>query len=312
MPLCAAMRAPILYCGESVDRAAPLRLEDGAIERALSDGRLRVVPVWRDLSAVAASDAPEARMLEGPAAQALLERAADCVLLGADECAVYVAADLTRLEQDEAERLAQAGFVDLRDAGPLLLAREAHLLALARGMTYWHRHHRHCGVCGAPTISQRAGHQRQCANDACGRKQFPRTDPAVIMLVTADDADPPVCLLGRQAAWAKGRFSTLAGFVEPGETLEQAVAREVAEETGVAVTDVRYLGSQPWPFPASLMLGFRARAVGRAISLNDNELDEARWFTRAELRAQEGRSLTLARSGSISRWLIEGWLAEGD
>ncbi len=158
--------------------------------------------------------------------------------------------------------------------------RDAGLLVHAVALEEWHRYHLRCPRCGAPTVVAAGGHLRRCPAD--GSEHYPRTDPAVIMLVRDDDDR---CLLGRQASWPTGRFSTLAGFVEPGESLEQAVAREVAEEVGVAVTEVRYVGSQPWPFPSSLMLGFMARAADREIAVDGVEIEQARWFSRADVVA---------------------------
>lgn len=173
----------------------------------------------------------------------------------------------------------------------------------AVALAEWHRAHRHCPRCGGELRLERSGHLKTCRD--CGRSQFPRTDPAVIMLVT-DGADR--CLLGRQARWPEGRFSTLAGFVEPGETLEHAVAREVAEEVGVRVRGVDYFGNQPWPFPASLMVGFFARAEAGPLHVDGEEIAEARWLTREELVAEaESGRLLLPGSVSISRALIETW-----
>jgi NAD+ diphosphatase len=175
-------------------------------------------------------------------------------------------------------------------------------------MAHWHSRHRFCGVCGSPTVSERAGYLRVCTNPACGTEHFPRTDPAVITLVTHGDA----VLLGRQSRWRQGQYSVLAGFVEPGESLEETVVREVLEESGVLVGDVRYHSSQPWPFPSSLMLGFRAVAIDPTISPDCDELEEVRWFPRAEVlgRVAEGTML-LSPKDSISRTLIDEWLAEG-
>lgn len=173
-----------------------------------------------------------------------------------------------------------------------------HALALAE----WHTSHVHCPRCGGRLRSQAAGHVKVC--EQCGRQQFPRSDPAVIMLVT----DGERALLGRQEGWPQGRFSTLAGFVDPGESLEEAVIREVAEETGVEVTDVTYFGNQPWPFPQSLMVGFFARATTTDIRVDQLEISDARWFSREDMRQQaEAGELVLPGGVSISRALVEAW-----
>lgn len=193
----------------------------------------------------------------------------------------------------------------LRDVGALLRDRDAGLLVAAVALANWHCTHTHCPRCGTPTVPAAGGWQRICPAD--GSEHYPRVDPAVIMLVH-DGADR--CLLGRQASWPPDRFSTLAGFVEPGESAEQAVAREVFEESGVAVEDIRYSASQPWPFPGSLMLGFTARAASaEKPRLLDGELAEARWFTREELRAR--RAARLPPQISISHALITAWIEEG-
>ena len=168
-------------------------------------------------------------------------------------------------------------FADLRQVGPRIERREGALLALARAMVFWHQRHRYCGLCGSPTRSEEAGHMRRCTDPACNAMHFPRTDPAVIMLVT----DGERALLGRNKNFPlPGMYSTLAGFVEPGESLEDAVAREVREETGVEVGAVHYHSSQPWPFPGNIMLGFHAEARTTEITIDYGELEDARWFTR--------------------------------
>ncbi len=182
-------------------------------------------------------------------------------------------------------------------------AEEAALVLHAVALAEWHRNHRHCPRCGTALEVSQAGHLLVCPG--CSRQHFPRTDPAVIMLVTDDDDR---CLLGRQPSWPDGRYSTLAGFVEPGETLEHAVAREVEEEVGVLVEDVTYFGNQPWPFPASLMLGFFARATTTEIHVDGAEISDARWFTRDEMRqGAEAGDLVLPGGISISRSLVETW-----
>ena len=214
------------------------------------------------------------------------------------------------------EDAAQAGSLEaaldarrqsLRAAGLQLSVDEAGLFAYAKGLSHWQRQMRHCHRCGAPLQLVAAGHRAQCTNPACAQLHFPRTDAAVIMLVEHDGA----CLLGRQASWPRGRYSTLAGFVEPGESLEDAVRREVAEESGVLVNAVHYHSSQPWPMPASLMIGFIATAVSRRISLRDRELEDARWFTPQQIvdGLAEGSFLP-SLPLSVSYQLLAHWLRE--
>ena len=203
----------------------------------------------------------------------------DYVLLGLFAGVAYFAAEI-----DEPEKLPpavippDARFEDLRMIGGQMPSQEAGVLAYARGMTYWRQRHRFCGVCGSPNQSSSAGHVMRCTNAACATDHFPRLDPAIIVLVS----DGARALLGRQASWPQGRYSTIAGFVEPGESLEDAVAREVLEETGVHVLESEYHSSQPWPFPASLMVGFCATAAATEVPRADEELEDVRWFSREE------------------------------
>ncbi len=191
---------------------------------------------------------------------------------------------------------------ELRPLAPMLPEDSASLLGYVRALVLWRARHRFCGVCGSVNEPTRAGHVMRCTRADCATESFPRLDPAIIVLVA--DATGERALLGRAASWPAGRYSTIAGFVEPGESLEDAVVREVAEETGVVVGDVRYEASQPWPFPSSLMLGFRAVARTHDITLRDGELEDARWFTRAEVAAGHP---ALPPAGSISARLIDGW-----
>ncbi|WGX95131.1 NAD(+) diphosphatase [Nocardioides sp. L-11A] len=184
----------------------------------------------------------------------------------------------------------------------------APLVFHAIGLAEWHWAHRFCPRCGGALVARAAGHELVCTG--CGKPQFPRSDPAVIMLIAAGEPGAPDerCLLGRNRTWPEGRFSTLAGFCEPGESLEDAVRREVLEETGVAVGEVSYFGNQPWPLPSSLMLGFHGRAVSEQIRLDDDEVEDARWFTREEMREQaHAGTLVLPGGVSISRSLVEDW-----
>jgi NAD+ diphosphatase len=197
-------------------------------------------------------------------------------------------------------------WADLREVGADLGDRDAGLLTTAVALSHWHDRHSHCALCGARTEVERGGWVRRCPVDSS--EHFPRTDPAVIMLVH-DGGDR--CVLGRQAAWPPGRFSILAGFVEPGESSEAAVEREVDEEVGLAVTAVTYAGSQPWPFPSSLMLGFEARADGGEPAVKDDELEDVRWFSLDEVRAAAAETglLRLPPPISIARFLIDRWMA---
>jgi NAD+ diphosphatase len=208
---------------------------------------------------------------------------------------------LVDLPPETAFALPGAAFEELRPLLGVLSEADAQLLSLARALVIWRSRQRHCGVCGAPTAPRNAGHMLACTR--CGTQFFPRTDPAIIVLVT----DGAKALLGRQASWPAGRYSALAGFVEPGESLEQAVAREVEEESGVRITEARYFASQPWPFPASLMLGFHARASAGPVRL-DGELEDARWFELEELRSAS--NLLLPPLHTIARRLIQAWIAQ--
>lgn len=208
---------------------------------------------------------------------------------------------LLELAPDSQVSVPGASFEELRSVVGELAEDQAQLLIYARALVVWRSRHRHCGACGAPTVPRSAGHVLACTR--CGTEFFPRIDPAVIVLVS----DARRALLGRQRSWAPGRYSALAGFVEAGETLEDAVAREVAEETGVQVTRMRYFASQAWPFPASLMLGFHAHAREAPVQL-DGELEDARWFDLEQLRGAE--EALLPPPYTIARRLIDAWVQE--
>jgi NAD+ diphosphatase len=216
------------------------------------------------------------------------------------------------LEGEEPPFFGGGEYRALNEVVLLLPSDQASLLAHARAMVIWHDNHRHCGRCGTATVSTEAGHSRLCTNVACRHRTFPRTDPVIITLIV----DGERCLLGRQAVWTPGMYSAIAGFVEPGETLESAVRREAREETGIELGHVRYVASQPWPFPASIMLGFEADALSRDISRNDGELEDCRWFTKTEIRAFKERTSSapgfkLPNRYAIARLLLDRWLGEG-
>jgi NAD+ diphosphatase len=305
------MKPPNFYAANGLDRAGHRRREPEWLAAQLAHPETRFVPVWRGQNLVTslAEGAPTA-MLVGR--EALVSLEGEAVLLGLREARAYFALDLSHreapLEAIQPQALGSDSaveFTDLRRVGPLLARPDGALLAYARGILHWHGRHRFCGVCGSATRSDEGGHVRRCVAPACNAAHFPRTDPAVIMLVTDGDR----ALLGRQAVWAKGQHSTLAGFVEPGESLEEAVAREVLEETGIVVDEVVYHSSQPWPFPASIMLGFTARAVTKELQIDPEELEAARWFDRAFILGHaEDDTFRLPRRDSIARRLIEDWL----
>jgi NAD+ diphosphatase len=272
---------PVTFAGGALDRAADRRADEAWIAAARNDPRARAVVVGPGGVALA-GEALGLAALDG------LE-AADGHFLGIAEGGV----PLFVVPAPEGTEL-----TGLREAAAILSHADAGLVAYASALAHWHDTHRYCGVCGEQTESSEAGHSRRCPN---GHAHHPRTDPVVIMLVSDGDR----LLLGRRPPWPAGRYSCLAGFVEPGESLEAAVAREVLEEAGVVVGSVEYRLSQPWPFPLSLMLGFEATFAAGDARVADEELEDVAWFTRAEIAA--GTPLLPPRF-TIARRLIDGWL----
>jgi NAD+ diphosphatase len=287
-----------IFAGPYLDRTAHLRAAPEWFAAALADPHSRVLPVWKSRSLIGTGEAPRAVFLELGSLPASSRGGAELILLGSFAGRSLFAAEL---QSEQAPELApDTRFEDLRIVASLLPADEAGVLAYARAMISWRAQHRFCGVCGHPTQPIKGGHVLVCTNSTCKHEQFPRTDPAVIVLVS----DGERALLGRQAAWPAGRYSTIAGFVEPGESLEDAVIREVFEETGISVDTVEYHSSQPWPFPASLMLGFTAHAATTEIMRRDDELEDARWFTREDIASGFPK---VPPGVSISFRLIEHW-----
>ncbi|MBF9031820.1 NAD(+) diphosphatase [Rhodobacterales bacterium HKCCE3408] len=303
------------FAASGLDRAAHLRRDTDALAAALADGA-PVLPLWRGKPLLDAGGG----LVWLPAQHPVLAEAGPPVLLGRDGEVLRFAADVSAWEPEEQaaegffdptvqvhpEAPEDTGFRELRGAMSQMDARSAELAAIARALLLWHVSHRFCAACGRESGMQEAGWHRQC--EACGTRHFPRTDPVVIMLVTYGDD----VLLGRSPGWPEGMYSLLAGFVEPGETIEAAAAREVFEESGIVLGPVRYLACQPWPFPASLMIGVGAEALTREITLDPAELEDAIWVPREELvEALGGRHARLkpARRGAIARGLIVDWLA---
>jgi NAD+ diphosphatase len=279
-----------------------LRQDPAWFADALADEHSRAVPVWNSRNLVTEGEMPRAVLMELASVAEERRGGGDLILLGR-----FGGASVFAYEIESAGPPPTPGgtrFEDLRHIASLLPADEAGLLGYARAMVSWRKGHRFCGTCGARTEPTKGGHVLECSNPGCRGEQFPRIDPAIIVLVS----DGERALLGRQASWPAGRYSTIAGFVEPGESLEDAVAREVLEETGIEVDAIAYHSSQPWPFPASLMLGFTAHAATREVHLRDQELEDARWFTREQVRS--GTPL-LPPIQSISFSLIEHWFDAG-
>jgi len=289
----------------TVDRATQRRGDEAWLAEAWADPLARVLVVRDGEALVTTRDGQLELVFVSPAEAPEGTR----FLLGVDDDGVAYFGVSGELAGEPGSRSdsSEAKPMSLRQAGALLSDRDAGLMTHAVALAYWHDTHTHCPRCGTPTVPAPAGHLATCPKD--GTEHFPRLDPAVIMLVL--DPDDRL-MLARNALWPQGRMSVVAGFVEPGESAEHAVAREVYEETSIVVDHVRYLGSQPWPMPRSLMLGYEARAAGgQRIAVDEDEIGEARWFSRAELRAAiETGELGIAPSSSIARRLIEYWYGE--
>jgi NAD+ diphosphatase len=294
------------YSGLVLDRADHLRQDVRALARHMSDPESRIYPIWNRRPLVRGGESPQALWFSGARAQEVLALARETVFAGIAESRAVFFADLSHIDVEVAfaDLSPEASFTELRSIATWLERSEAALLAYARAMVHWHERHLFCGLCGSETESQQGGHQRRCLSSECRAVHFPRCDPAVIMLVH----DGARCLLGRQASWPPGRYSTLAGFVEPGECLEEAVAREVREEAGIEVGEVTYHSSQPWPFPSSIMLGFFAAAKTTELRINLAEIEDARWFTLDQvLSCPNDESFALPSPDSIARRLVNDW-----
>lgn len=286
-----------MFAGAYVERHAHLRNDTDWLESALNAESSRFVAV-RDQLCLAAGEPARAVLLSRRDVRPYIDDE-EIIFLGMYRSQPVFA---VRLDESGAAALADRGrFHDLRYLGSVLPPDEANLVAHARALVLWHEVQRYCGRCGTTTRAESGGNTRLCTNTDCATRLFPRVDPAIIVLVHDRDR----CLLGRQHSWPEGRYSTIAGFVEPGESLEDAVAREVLEETDIRVGAIRYHSSQPWPFPSSLMLGFTADALSEDIRLNDGELEDACWFTHKEVAAGHPR---LPPRLSIARRLIDTWL----
>jgi len=286
-----------VFAGAFVDRSGHRREDPDWLATTIVSAEARFVPVWRD-QCLATGEPPHITMLKHPDVDRLLD-SQDSIFLGMFH---GKPAFSLPVERDTAAPFSESGeFHDLRYLGSVLPADEANLAAHGIALITWHRLQKFCGLCGSLSRAESGGNSRICTSEQCATRTFPRVDPAIIVLVS----DGNKCLLGRQPTWPEGRYSTIAGFVEPGESLEDAVRREVSEETDIRIGEVHYHSSQPWPFPSSLMLGFTAHAESSDIRLNDGELEDAQWFSRKELRSGYPK---LPYRLSIARRLVEDWL----
>ena len=307
----------VTFGGSSLDRAAHLR---GQADQLAASEAARAIVLWRGKILV---DGTNQVLRVAMTSQILQDAARDMIFLGLEDAAPVFAADISAWApagfdpaapvdffdntQQQHPAIADAGFADIKSVMVQMTPRDAELAATAKAVMEWHRSHGFCSFCGQRSQMAMGGWQRNC--DACGRHHFPRTDPVVIMLITRGNA----VLMGRSPGWPAGMYSLLAGFIEPGETMEAAVRREVFEEAGVRVGAVSYLASQPWPFPASLMFGCQGDAVSDQITVDPAEIEDALWVSREEMAdvfAGQHPLINPTRKGAIANFLLENWLSD--
>ena len=294
-----------------INREDQLRKDEAALTRLWNDTNARVLPVCQG-KCLMNDNNPQPHTLAWLPVQKTWQLD-DAIFLGTTGDIPWFA---ITLEENTVATLSlppTTDFFDLRAIGMHINHDDAALLIYAKGLSFWHNQIQFCDRCGSSLQNTQGGHVKKCTNNDCAQLIFPRTDPAVIMLIThTDESGIERCLLGRSPVWAPGMYSTLAGFVESGESLEQAVAREVFEESGVEVENVQYITSQPWPFPRSIMLGFRAEATTTHITIDEQEIEDARWFSRDDLKqfgtwGDDNSEFQLPRGNSIASHLINQW-----
>jgi len=313
----------VTFGGAGLNRAAEQRHDPEHMARVQNDPTVRILPVWRG-KPLTCGDAGAKLAFVAKSHPSLRVATDKPAFLGITKDGPIFAQDISAWPGPETGNLSGVGFydtteqrhpdmptdhafADLRMIMAALSASDAEIAATAVGLFAWHRTHRFCANCGSPTDITMAGWQRACP--ACERQHFPRTDPVVIMLITRANS----LLIGRSPVWPEGMYSLLAGFMEPGETIEAAVRREVYEETAVRVGEVSYLASQPWPFPSSLMIGCRGTATSTGITIDPKEIESAMWVTREAILdawATKSKTLIAARKGSIANFLIRNWLSD--
>ena len=300
------------YASSEINRQGDYRNNKKLIEKIIVDEKTKFIPYYEGKNLFKQKNENiEAIKLNNKQLITFFPKGIDNpVFLGVANEINYVGLDISNKNPNIDLWLEENDIIveDLRKYGPLLDDIDASFLALTNGMFFWHNTHQFCGSCGFKNISKEGGFVKACSNDKCGKSHFPRTDPAIITLISFQDK----VLLGRSSRFPEGMYSTLAGFVEPGESLEQALEREVFEEVGVKVKNIKYFNSQPWPFPASLMLGFFAEAINEEMNIDYNEIENAHWFSIEELRTLQHPSINggfkLPRIDSIARRLVDTWI----
>ncbi|MDF2366578.1 NAD(+) diphosphatase [Sneathiella sp.] len=306
------MKKPIVFAGGDFDRASHLRTDPNWIEQKLKDPSSRFLPMHQLKALISLTEGARIDWRGYSEVQEFVAAGAALIFLGITEDTCHFAIDVSAIENPKRPANEDWGkFIDVRSVAPQLSSSEAGALAQARSMIDWHNRHGFCAVCGTHTQSQEAGYSRKCEDTTCNATHFPRTDPVAIMMVTRGDK----CLLGQGINFPGDFYSCLAGFIEPGETIEQGVRREVMEESGIQTGDVRYHQSQPWPFPSSLMIGCFAEALTEEITVDRTELNDARWFSREEVRMmlEQSTKPTGLRIGgpiALAHQLAKAWVEQ--
>ncbi len=306
------MTKPLVFTGNRFDRAAQYRADANWMAEKQQDPSSRYVPLHSLRALIDLSDGPSIDWRGYADVKEYIDAGATLIFLGIADFSCHFAVDVSAIENPKRLDNPDWGkFIDVRSVSAQLRPGDAGALAQARSMIAWHDNHGFCAVCGSPTQIQDSGYSRKCTDESCNAPHFPRTDPVAIMMVTMGDK----CLMGTGHNFPPGQYSCLAGFIEPGETIEQGVRREVFEETGIKTGDVHYHSSQPWPYPSSLMIGCFAEALSEEITIDPVELADARWFTRDEMRQMKENAETpemprLSPPLAIAHQLAKAWIED--
>jgi len=311
----------LAFSNMSLNRESAKRKHANWLAKQLSDSNSVFIPIWRGNYLFANDVLVEVKQSDVNQTK-FLSYAMETLFLGVDKTKSVFILDLSSLSKEKLQELFKRNFsltidiIEFRSSLHLINVKDVATLAYGKALSYWHVHHQYCGFCGHKSHAHEGGHMRKCLDENCHRESFPRTDPVVIMLVEHQpEQGPAKCLLAQHNSISSQVVSTLAGFVDPGESLEEAVAREVKEEAGIVADKVTYMASQPWAFPSSLMIGFFANAQKATLNIDHDEIADANWYTAKEIRTfgewgDGSDSLQLPRKESISRYLIETWLAK--